>query len=190
VRYVIIGAFAAIAQQAPIPATRDIDVTPEASPENLTRLSLALKELGALIRTEAVPEGLPFSHDAASLAAAEVWNLICADGEFDLSFRPAARQPGRRLRPRRPGRQGSARDLARRWPPDLGEHRVHRADRGVRRHRPLLLPRGPARHGHLLPHHRRRVRCRLRRPGGWEALQLVEAHLVDVVLCWRWGRAS
>jgi hypothetical protein len=34
VRYVIIGAFAAIAQQAPIPATRDIDLTPEASQEN------------------------------------------------------------------------------------------------------------------------------------------------------------
>lgn len=70
VRYVIIGAFAAIAQQAPIPATRDIDLTPEASQENLTRLSLALKELGARIRTEAVLDGLPFSHDATSLAAA------------------------------------------------------------------------------------------------------------------------
>ena len=29
VRYVVIGAFAAIAQQAPIPATRDIDITPD-----------------------------------------------------------------------------------------------------------------------------------------------------------------
>ena len=28
------------------------------------------------------------------------------------------------------------------------------------------------------------------RPGCGEALRLVEAHLVDVVLCWRWGRAS
>ena len=89
VRYVIIGAFAAIAQQAPIPATRDIDLTPDASQENLARLSLALKELGARIRTEAVPAGLPFSHDATSLAAADVWNLICADGEFDISFHPA-----------------------------------------------------------------------------------------------------
>lgn len=52
VSYVVIGAFAAIAQQAPIPATRDIDLTPEASQENLARLSLALKELGARIRTE------------------------------------------------------------------------------------------------------------------------------------------
>src|SRR5881392_1744111 len=76
VRYVIIGAFAAIAQQAPIPATRDIDLTPEAGQDNLARLSLALKELGARIRTEAVPDGLPFSHDATSLAAADVWNLI------------------------------------------------------------------------------------------------------------------
>ena len=49
VRYVIIDAFAAIAQQAPIPATSYIDVTPETSQENLARLSLALTELGARI---------------------------------------------------------------------------------------------------------------------------------------------
>ena len=89
VRYVIIGAFAAIAQQAPIPATREIDLTPEASQENLARLSQALTDLGARVRTEAVPDGLPFSHDATSLATAEVWNLVCADGEFDLSFHPS-----------------------------------------------------------------------------------------------------
>jgi hypothetical protein len=89
VRYVIIGAFAAIAQQAPIPATRDIDITPEASRENLARLSEALTDLGARIRTEAVPGGVAFRHDAASLGAAEVWNLICADGEFGISFHPS-----------------------------------------------------------------------------------------------------
>jgi hypothetical protein len=89
VRYVIIGAFAAIAQRAPIPATRDIDLTPEGSQDNLARLSRALTDLGARIRTETVPEGLPFSHDATSLAAAEVWNLVCADGEFDISFHPS-----------------------------------------------------------------------------------------------------
>ncbi len=89
VRYIVIGAFAAIAQQAPIPATRDIDITPEDSKENLARLSGALTELGARIRTESVPEGLPFRHDATSLAGAEVWNLICADGEFDISFHPS-----------------------------------------------------------------------------------------------------
>jgi hypothetical protein len=89
VRYVIIGAFAAIAQRAPIPATRDIDITPDASAENLTRLSRALTDLGARIRAEAEPGGLPSGHDATSLAAADVWNLICADGEFDIAFRPS-----------------------------------------------------------------------------------------------------
>ncbi len=89
VRYVVIGAFAAIAQQAPIPATRDINITPETGQDNLARLSLALRELGARIRTEGVPAGLPFNHDATSLAAAEMWKLICPDGEFDISFHPS-----------------------------------------------------------------------------------------------------
>jgi hypothetical protein len=89
VRYVVIGAFAAIAQHAPIPATRDIDITPDNETDNLSRLSQALTDLGAKIRTEAVPEGLPFGHNAASLAAADTWNLICDDGEFDISFHPS-----------------------------------------------------------------------------------------------------
>jgi hypothetical protein len=89
VRYVVIGAYAAIAQQAPIRATRDIDFTPDTSPDNLERLSAALKELGARIRTDAVPEGLPFDHNGRSLGASSVWSLICADGEFDISFRPS-----------------------------------------------------------------------------------------------------
>jgi hypothetical protein len=89
VRYVVIGAFAAIAQRAPIPATRDIDLTPDTSAENLTRLSKALKELGARIRTDAVDGGLPFDHDGQSLAASSVWKLMCPYGEFDISFVPS-----------------------------------------------------------------------------------------------------
>ena len=88
VRFIVIGAFAAIAQHAPIPATRDIDLTPDSSTRNLRHLSAALKELGARIRTDAVVEGLPFDHDGRSLAASSVWNLICPFGEFDLSFIP------------------------------------------------------------------------------------------------------
>jgi hypothetical protein len=94
VLYVVIGAYAAIAQHAPIPATRDIDFTPDRSVENLERLSAALKELGARIRTDAVPDGLPFEHDGRSLGASPVWNLICPDGEFDLSFRPSGFEAG------------------------------------------------------------------------------------------------
>ena len=89
VKFVVIGAFAAIAQHAPIPATRDIDLTPDPSLENLTRLSAALNELGARVRTDAVAEGLPFDHDGRSLATSSVWNLICPFGEFDISFVPS-----------------------------------------------------------------------------------------------------
>jgi hypothetical protein len=90
VNYVVIGAFAAIAQQAPIPPTRDIDITPEETRENLDRLSAALHALGARVRTASVPGGLPFDHNGASLGDAAAWNLICSFGEFDISFRPAA----------------------------------------------------------------------------------------------------
>ena len=89
VRYVVIGAFAAIAQQAPIEPTRDIDFTPATTTDNLRRLSAALNDLDARIRTPGVEDGLPFGHDAASLGRAAVWNLICPLGEFDISFRPS-----------------------------------------------------------------------------------------------------
>jgi len=89
VRYVVIGAFAAIAQRAPVPATRDIDFTPDTTADNLNRLSAALKELDARIRSDAVADGLPFDHDGASLGNAEFWNLICQYGEFDISFHPS-----------------------------------------------------------------------------------------------------
>jgi len=101
VRYVVIGAFAAIAQRAPIPATRDIDLTPDVGLDNLARLSAALRELKARIRTETVPEGLPFDHDGAYLGGAAVWNLICRYGEFDLSLRPSGFSNGYRQLARR-----------------------------------------------------------------------------------------
>lgn len=89
VRYVVIGAFAAIAQRAPIPATRDIDLVPESSVKNLNRLSAALKELGARIRTNGEEEWLPFDHNGRSLAASSVWNLVCPYGELDITLRPS-----------------------------------------------------------------------------------------------------
>jgi hypothetical protein len=96
VRYVVIGAFAAIAQQAPIAPTRDIDFTPDTAINNLRRLSAALKDLDARIRSDAVDDGLPFDHDGASLGRAAVWNLICRYGEFDISFRPSGFEGGYR----------------------------------------------------------------------------------------------
>jgi hypothetical protein len=46
VDYIVIGAFAAIAQGAPLEATHDVDVTPRREAENLRRLSAALTEPG------------------------------------------------------------------------------------------------------------------------------------------------
>jgi hypothetical protein len=94
VEYLVIGAFAAIAQGAPIDATYDVDVTPRRSPENLRRLSDALRDLDARIRVDALEEGLPFSHDAEALARMQMLNLTCAAGDFDLVFAPAASPAG------------------------------------------------------------------------------------------------
>ena len=87
VRYVLIGGLAAVVHGSPFP-TEDVDITPEASSGNLGRLSAALTELEARIRTDAVPGGPPFSHDAESLAAAGIWNLETRHGSLDISMVP------------------------------------------------------------------------------------------------------
>lgn len=90
----VIGAFAAIAQGAPIEATYDVDVTPRRDPENLECLSLALDDLDARIRVDDVEEGFPFSHDAGSLARMDMLNLTCPAGDFDVVFFPAGSPAG------------------------------------------------------------------------------------------------
>ncbi len=90
VAYVIIGGYAAeLHEVAGLPPTRDINVCPATDRENLGRLSAALTELHALIRTVAVDGGLPFSHDPESLARANMWHLVCDAGELDITFDPS-----------------------------------------------------------------------------------------------------
>lgn len=88
VDYVIIGGAAAQFYVAGL-VTHDVDFTPATDADNLARLSAALTELGARIRTDAVPEGLVFAHDAASLGRSKMWNLQCRLGAFDIAFEPA-----------------------------------------------------------------------------------------------------
>lgn len=53
-----------------------------------------MRELNARIRTDAVPDGLPFSTSAESLAGQRMLNLQTRHGELDLTIRPAAFEGG------------------------------------------------------------------------------------------------
>jgi predicted nucleotidyltransferase len=88
VRFVVIGAVAAIAQGSPLP-TEDVDVTPARERENLERLAAALLELEAKLRVEGEPEGVPFPFDAVSLERNELWTLRTPHGDLDIVFVPA-----------------------------------------------------------------------------------------------------
>jgi hypothetical protein len=88
VRYVVIGAVAAIAHGSPLP-TEDIDVTPARDAANLEHLAAALRDLDARLRTTDAPEGIPFPFEPASLRNNEIWNLTTAYGDLDLVFVPA-----------------------------------------------------------------------------------------------------
>jgi hypothetical protein len=86
VRFIIVGAVAAIAQGSPLP-TEDLDITPEREPENLERLAAALRELDAKLR---VPRGerVDFPIDADFLGRMDVWTLTTDAGDLDIVFVP------------------------------------------------------------------------------------------------------
>lgn len=88
VAYVLIGALGARLHGFPR-VTADIDVTPDRSSGNLERLASALRELGARVFTESIPEGLPFDCSAATILRANVWNLVTDAGRMDVAFVPS-----------------------------------------------------------------------------------------------------
>jgi hypothetical protein len=87
VRFVLIGGFAAVIHGSPY-VTTDIDLVPEGSLENLERLSAALRAMNARVWTASEPDGIPFDHDAASIADVRMWNLVTDLGRLDLAFEP------------------------------------------------------------------------------------------------------
>lgn len=91
VRYVLVGAAAARLQGFPR-LTADTDITPAADPDNLKRLSAALRDLRARVYTEAVPEGLRFNCDAETLSRANLWNFVTDAGRLDVVFKPSGTQ--------------------------------------------------------------------------------------------------
>lgn len=88
VRYVLIGGFAAVLRGSAVP-TYDVDIVPEPSTQNLTRLSAALRLLDARVRVDGMEGGLAFDHDADSLARLSVLNLVTSAGDLDVAMRPA-----------------------------------------------------------------------------------------------------
>ena len=88
VRFVLIGGFAAVIHGSPY-VTTDIDLVPESTLENLRRLSAALRAMNARVWAASEPDGIPFDHDAASIADVRVWNLVTDLGRLDLTFEPA-----------------------------------------------------------------------------------------------------
>ena len=87
-RYVLVGGIAARLRGAPL-LTQDVDVTPDAAPDNLAALSRALGELDARLRTASEPDGVPFPLEPEMLATARSWTLVTRYGDLDLVFEPA-----------------------------------------------------------------------------------------------------
>ncbi|MFN6121228.1 MAG: hypothetical protein ACK5CE_16565 [Actinomycetes bacterium] len=92
VEYVVVDGFAAVVRGSSLP-TRDIDVVPSRSTENLDRLGRALRRMGAQIRTDSDPVPAPL--DGPFLANMPLMlNLVTEFGEMDLTFVPAGRRGG------------------------------------------------------------------------------------------------
>ena len=105
VPFVLIGG-AAIQSYGRRYDTQDIDLTPDTTPENLTRLADALNELHCQLITDPADAGswvtLPADYfTPRSLLSASLWNLATRHGQLDLCFTPAGFPGGYRdLQPR------------------------------------------------------------------------------------------
>jgi hypothetical protein len=87
VAYVVVGGYAAELHGS-VRRTVDVDVVPRTTLDNLERLTQALRELRARIRTDDDSAGLPFATSAEVLAGMSMLNLVTAHGELDLNFTP------------------------------------------------------------------------------------------------------
>lgn len=88
VRFIVIGAIAAIAQGYPL-NTQDLDITPERDADNLERLAGALGDLDARLRIPNDPSGIEFPIEPRFLGSVDSWTLKTPAGDVDLLFAPA-----------------------------------------------------------------------------------------------------
>jgi hypothetical protein len=88
VQYVVIGGVAALVHDLPVPATVDIDITPQREPDNLARLADAFDDLEAGLLTAEEP-GTWFPHrPVESWAAYDTLHLMTRLGALDVVFTP------------------------------------------------------------------------------------------------------
>jgi len=88
VDYVLIGGLAAVLHGSPT-VTSDADIVPAQDRENLIRLSSALQDLGARVRSMDEPDGVAFDPHPDLLASMRMLNLTTRCGDLDLTFSPA-----------------------------------------------------------------------------------------------------
>ena len=89
VDYVVLGGFAANLLGSPI-TTRDLDVIPDRTKDNLDRLGHALTRMNAKIRISG--ESVPTKIDGPFLAnMPHMLNLVTDFGDIELTFTPAGR---------------------------------------------------------------------------------------------------
>lgn len=88
VRFIVIGAVAAIAQGGPL-ITQDLDITPARDSDNLARLAAALGDLDAQLRIPNDPSGIEFPIEPRFLGSVDSWTLKTPSGDIDLLFAPS-----------------------------------------------------------------------------------------------------
>lgn len=88
VEFVIIGGMAARLHNTGH-ATIDIDICPSTNDANLSNLTHALRELGAQLRVEGNPDGVPFDPHPDTLRQVTTMTLTTEYGPLDLCFAPA-----------------------------------------------------------------------------------------------------
>ena len=91
VEFILIGGLAATIYGSPY-VTTDADIVPSRGHENLNRLASVLKSLDARVRTEGVPNGLPFDATGPLLEGVEILNLMTRHGNLGLTFVPSGTQ--------------------------------------------------------------------------------------------------
>lgn len=87
VRYVVIGGLAAELRGSPY-VTRDVDVTPARTRDNLATLATALRELDAKLRIPDTEEPLAIPLDERSFDQGTAWTFVTKHGFLDIVLLP------------------------------------------------------------------------------------------------------